>query len=477
MTTTIDNSKKLSLKLKIGFGAASLANITWIAWVTFGMIFLTDTVGIPPALAGISFAIATFWDALTGPIIGGISDRVKFKSGRRRPFIIGIAIPFAIVSWLLFSNFGFTPTISFYYFTVIIMIFYSTFSLFDVPYSALGAEITQDYDERVSLNSFRILFTQIACVVGATFPGLLVYFFQNTFGHSESMAWSMAGAVFAALVIPGFIITWYYTKGHEIYDVNDKDHIEDKFSLVEAWKAALSNRPLKFTLGIFAFGICTITLWTAMTTYYYLSYMEMDELMLSLVYFVSGAFGVFFIPHIDYLAKKYSKKVAWIVHMAIFGITTVVGLTYVLKPGMFWLPLIFAALSAGGQMVAYQMGWSMIADCVEVDELVTGQRREGMIYGFVTLVQKSADSLMMLLAGFVLQFIGYATEGDVQTQFALDGMRYLNGYGVLLMAVISIIFAYFSPMTRERHNELCKIIQLKEEGKEYDITPIKELLK
>lgn len=127
-------------------------------------------------------------------------------------------------------------------------------------------------------------------------------------------------------------------------------------------------------------------------------------------------------------------------------------------------------------MVTYQIGWSMIADCVEVDELKTGFRREGMIYGFVTMVQKLGDAAMMFVMGLSLQFIGYVAN-ETQTAETIFGIRMLNGPGVGILVVISIIFAVCSPMTRDRHNALCSIIDKKENGEEYDITPIKDLLK
>lgn len=468
-----EKRSKLPLSLKAGYGAAALASAVWIAYYSFFVLFLTTVVGMEPILAGLIGGIASLWDAITGPIIGTISDNAKFKGGRRRPFLIAIAVPFAIVAWLLFTDFNLSPGISFLYFTVVTMIFFTAYSFFDVPFSALGAEITQDYDERVTLNSSRLFYVQIACILGASISIMLVEYFTTLYG-SEQIGWSLMGGILGLVCIPGFFITWRVTKGRELYD-NREAVSSEKVKLTQMWKVAFSNRPLVYTLGMFSFGVCSITLWTAVTAYFYQFYMGFDLTMLAYVYLVSAIFGIPFIPFIDFLAKKYSKNLSWIVNCVIFGIFIVIGFIFVLKPGMIGASYLFAALTGGGQMVVYQIGYSMISDCVEVDELMSGQRREGIIYGFVTFIQKASTGVMMFLLGLVLQLVDFTGDG-VQALGTIKGIIYLNGYGVGFFVLLSVLFAIFSPMTRKRHKDLCNIIALKNAGKPYDLEPIKPLI-
>lgn len=471
-------SEKLSFKFKAGYGAAALASTVWIAYYTFNTLFWTTVVGIPPFLAGCIAGIASFWDAITGPVIGTISDNAKFKGGRRRPFLLGIAIPFSIVSWLLFTNWGFSPTVSFFYFTLITMIFFTCYSLFDVPFSSLGAEITQDYDERVKLNSSRLFYIQIACIMGASVSVMIIGYFANLLG-SEGAGYSAMGAILGIFCIPGFLVTWRVTKGREIYDTQERDRAE-RVKFTQMWKVAFSNRPLIYTLGMFSFGVASITLWTVASLYFYVFNMNLGYSMTtSYIMLVSAVVGILYIPVVDGLATRFSKNVSWIVNSVIFAVFITVGFGFVLTPDnphIIISAYILSALAAGGQMVVYQIGYSMISDCVEVDELMSGQRREGIIYGFVTFIQKSSTALVMFLNGIVLALVHF--DGDAVTQSAetLKGLVYLNAYGVSGFILISVLFAVLSPMTRKRHEALCEIIKLKEEGKPYDLEPIKELI-
>ena len=106
-------SEKLPFKVKLGYGLSGYTSfITWTAFSYYGLYFFTDVVGLSAAFAGAMISLGTLWDAITDPIVGGISDNLKLKSGRRRPLIIGVALPFVFISILMFTNWGFSEAVS-----------------------------------------------------------------------------------------------------------------------------------------------------------------------------------------------------------------------------------------------------------------------------------------------------------------------------------------------------------------------------
>ena len=142
-------SEKLPFKVRLSYGLSGYTSfITWTLFSMYGLFFFTDIVGLNPTFAGAIISLGTLWDAITDPIVGSISDNLKCKYGRRRPLIIGVAIPFAIISVLLFTNFGLSEGASKVYYVVIILLYYTAQTVLDIASSSLGSEMTLDYDER-----------------------------------------------------------------------------------------------------------------------------------------------------------------------------------------------------------------------------------------------------------------------------------------------------------------------------------------
>lgn len=122
-----------------------------------------------------------------------------------------------------------------------------------------------------------------------------------------------------------------------------------------------------------------------------------------------------------------------------------------------------------------QVAWSMIPDCVELDELETGKRREGIFYASATFIQKVATALAMLMAGFMFHKIGYAADVEI-TQSIIDGLRKLFAFGSSIPLIFSAVVVLFTPMTRERHEKLVQVIALRKEGKEFNLDGLEKLL-
>lgn len=465
------NNRKLPVTVKLGYGSTGFAAIMTLSiFIMYGMFFLTDAVGLDPAFAGIILSIGTLWDAITDPLVGSISDRRDPKKGRRRPFMKWVAIPFGFIAWLLFTNPGFTPALTKIYFVFIAVAFYTVQTLLDVPYTALGAEMTLDYDERSSLNSNRNFFATVSGVLSA-FTMTFVFFFSDMFG-GVGAGWSATAAIYAIIATITIIIGYKSTEGYELENVT----IEEKHNGLEFLKDVMNNKVFRYTAGLFAFSLISLTIQNSAIIYYLIYYLGLSEVQITAALLIAWVPGLLWVPIINKMSQEWSKKAAWIVCMGIWAIGVLLFPTFILKPdSSFFMIGIFQICVGIGLVSQYQVVWSMIPDIVEVDEFKTGLRREGRYYGLIAFMQKALTALTMLATGTALNIIGYVPNVE-QTAETLEGMKILIGVGGFVFLALSVIVAYFNPMSREKHAALTEAIELKKAGKNCSTQGFEDLL-
>lgn len=170
--------EKMTLPTKLAFGAGDLGTaITANIQVIFQLIFFTNVAGIPAGLAGSILLIGKIWDAINDPVVGMLSDRTQSRWGRRYPWIVAGAIPFGFTFFLMWivprfsANDGTNQTLLFWYYVLTGILFNSFYTVVNLPYTAMTPELTRDYDERTSLNSFRFAFS-----IGGSILSLILAF-------------------------------------------------------------------------------------------------------------------------------------------------------------------------------------------------------------------------------------------------------------------------------------------------------------
>ena len=170
--------------------------------------------------------IGTVWDAITDPLVGMISDARDPQKGRRRPFLIAFAIPFGIVTWLLFTSWNFVETTQKIYFIVVAILFYTFQTLIDIPYTSLSGEVTNDYDTRSRLATIRTFWAIVGVALGS---GIMAYTsFLAPFVGSIKNAWSVCFAIFGFICTISILIGWKVSKGYENQEVIIKEKVTFK---------------------------------------------------------------------------------------------------------------------------------------------------------------------------------------------------------------------------------------------------------
>lgn len=247
------------MKGKLGYASAAVGDAACYMFInTFLLFFLTTVAGIEPAAAGTITIIGAFWNALVNPIIGYISDNLATKWGKRRPFIIVMTVPLVASIFLLFTAVDVLPLIRPIYYGAMTMIFWTAYTGFFVPYLALGAEYTTDYNERTELRSYASIFNMIGTLMAVFAIGTCTLII----GKLMDVNTIPELCIFVVIISIAPNIYWQLMPAI-IYDVCEYDELEtgkqrqgaivSLLSLVEAFAAGLGSQLLGIILQFAGF--------------------------------------------------------------------------------------------------------------------------------------------------------------------------------------------------------------------------------
>lgn len=459
---------KLPFWVKFAYGGAEGSTVIfWTLIYMFFAIFMTDVVKMSPAAAAWILLIATIWDAVTDPAVGIWSDRAKFKHGRRRPFIIAMALPLGIAGWLLFTNWHLSHGWTIAYYVMAVIIFFTVYTLLGVPYMALAPEMTQDYDERSRLIAYRMGWSQVFTLVGIVGFFLADEVFPKIVG-GRSEGWSLMAAIFGFIAIFPILLTWRATRGYELFP----EHTELK--LKDVWNDALKNRTFMYTMGVYTAGVVAMDISATVLVYFAKYNLHYSTGKTDMILLILIGVTVFWVPVIAVCATRWGKRAAYMVFAASWLLAQSIGVLFIYPGRDAFLYVIIVVASAGVCAVPF-VAWAMVPDAVEVDELKTGQRREGLYSGIATFVQKVGTGVALWIVLNILGWVGYRPD-VAQTHTALLGIRLVLAWGTGFFLIASIVLCYFLPMTKKRHDALCEAIRLKKEGKEWDEESLEGLL-
>jgi sugar (glycoside-pentoside-hexuronide) transporter len=440
-------------------------------FTTYGLFFFTDVVGLTAAFAGIIMSIGTIWDAVTDPLVGMLSDRRDPRKGRRRPFMILTAVPFGLATWLLFSDFGFGETGTKVYFVIVAIFFYTVQTLVDVPYTALSGEMTTDYDERSTLGSVRIVWA----LVGVIFGGGILYYTDvigNVFGMEAKEAWSVAFAGFGLLCTVSIIVGWAATKGYE----NREAVTPEAFSFKLIASGPLRNKAFLHVAGAFVFGILAQAIFLGSMTYYLYYNLELNDAQVSSVNTIMWIVGLAWVWPVNKLSQAFSKKVSWNFSFGLWLVCMLVFPWFINRPGSAVAPIVMFSILVVGLNALYQVVYALIPDCVEVDELKTGERREGIYYSSATISQKVASAIAISLLGAVLTAIGYDAS-QMPSPETLAGIKMIFSVGTAIFCALSILCIVTNPLNKRRHGDVCAALRAKARGETTDLSDFRDLLR
>ncbi len=459
------HSPKLRLVTKLAYGLGDLgpALITNIL-IFFLLYFMVNVAGLDPGLAGAVMLIANIWDAVNDPIVGILSDRTRSRFGRRLPWILWGGVPFGLtflLQWLI-------PTSNqwglFGYYLLMALLANTFFTIVNLPYTALTPELTQDYNDRTSLNSFRFALASGGGVIGLLMARAILGQFEAQ-PERGYLVLGIVGAIAATLPIYLCVFgIWKPVMRAErkrVAAAEGDTHPQE--SLPKQIKIAFSNRPFLIVVGIY---LCTWLAFQntgAILPFYIVSWMRRSEQTVTEAALAVQLTAMLMLFVLSAVSRRYGKKATFYVGTSVWLIAQI-GL-YRLQPEQVFLIYPLAALVGIGVATAYLIPWSMLPDVIEWDELQTGQRREGIFYSFMSLIQKVCRGVALLLIGLMLKQAGFVERlpgqpFPEQPPAAQEAIRVATALFPLALILIGMVLVYFYPITREEHTKI--LLQLKE---------------
>ena len=453
---------------KLAYGAGDLGTaMTGNLLLFYLSPFFTDVAGLSPGLAGRTQLIGKFWDAVNDPLVGVLSDRTASKWGRRYPWMLLGAIPFGLFFCLQWIVPKFSHDLSsnqwslFWYYTVISILFNGFYTVVNVPYTALTPELTQDYNDRTSLNSFRFMFS-----IGGSILSVVLFSGIGALVRDRTQHYLIMGILVGILsVVPVYWCYWG-TRGRAraVADQHPETQVPVSMPILQQIKIALSNGPFLFVVGIYLCSWLSLQLTATIIPYFVVRWMQLTNPFATMfvILAVQGTAMAMLHPW-SLLSRRFGKKAIYFMGMSLWIIVQF-GLFF-LQPGQTVLMYFLAVLAGFGVSIAYLVPWSMLPDVIELDELRTGQRREGIFYSFIVFLQKVCLGLAVALVLEALGWAGYiqptaAMPFPTQPESVLWVIRLAIGPLPTLSLIIGLILAYFYPITREAHQHI--LLQLEE---------------
>jgi glycoside/pentoside/hexuronide:cation symporter, GPH family len=459
----------MNLGTKLAYGAGDLGPaITANILAFFLLYFFTSVAGLNAGLAGSLLMISKIWDAVNDPIVGVLSDRTHSRKwGRRYPWMLWGAIPFGITFFLqwIVPKFSSDPTANqtglFWYYIAVAVLFNTFYTIVNLPYTALTPELTQDYNERTSLNSFRFSFS-----IGGSILSLILAQVIFKVVTDAGQRYLILGGICA--VISTLPLFWCVFGTHDRSTEVAKHHFVESESEPESLpylqqlKIVFTNRPFLYVIGIYLCSWLGVQVTAAILPYFVVNWLGQPSSVFTAVALAVQGTALVMLYVWSAVSAKVGKKAVYFMGMGIWIIAQA-GLFF-LRPDQFNLVFPLAIMAGIGVSTAYLIPWSMMPDVIELDELNTGQRREGIFYGFMVLLQKIGLAIGLFLVGQALNAAGFieSVAGQpepTQPESALFAIRLAIGPIPTIALILGLVLAFFYPITREVHAEILLKLQ------------------
>ncbi len=449
--STSKPSLSIGRKLAYGVGDVGPALVATLQGF-FLNAFLLDVAGLPPQWAAAIFLIVKIWDSVNDPIIGWLSDHTHTRWGRRRPWLLFGAVPFGIAWFLQWQVPDLTAAGLFWYYLVVALLLDTGITAVNVPYTALTPEIAPDYNERTNLTTYRFSFS----ILGGM-ASLIVHETILRAADSIVTGFAISAAVMGLVIIVTNLITFAFTEERFFHEETKKEERGSEPGFIEGFVIAFKNRPFVMVTAVYLLTWLCIQFVQANMQLYVRYWMGADEQFIYLAVTLQLSIFVSLVIW-SKVSERIGKRHVYFLGISFWIIIEI--LLFFIQPGqMTWL-LLLAGLAGIGASVGYLIPWSMLPDVVDLDELNTGLRREGIYYGFFVFLQKLGISLGLAISNLIFAATGYINDPapgppfPTQPDAVLLALRLFVSLIPALILLFSFPIVYKYPLTKERHTQI-----------------------
>ncbi len=460
---------KLTLRTKLGYGVCDLGgNLFFTVGSFIVMKYLTDVVGLSPWLSGLALSAGRVFDAFSDPIVGSLSDRTVTRFGRRRPYMfVGAILLFATMAFF-FRNPRLESQAALFAWAAIsyTLLAAVAYTLVNIPYSSLTPELTQDYNERTSLNAYRFAFAIVGTLLGAGAALPLISavsgaaIVNNKWVGDPSAGYQVLGIAFGAAMAITALITVFSVRETTSHIARPKAGFAN---IAKDYLSTFANKPFLLILLPWTLNITGVTVLSTMLQYYFTNVLNQpDKVTMAMLLLLVVA--IVFIPIWTAIAKRIGKKWSYIIGM--LGVAAGVLLIFLVGPsasvGTLYALVAFCGI---GFSTGYALPWSIIPDAIDYDFLKSGENREGLYYGIWTFSSKLGQAISALIIGALLSLTRYDGTIALQNPDAQLVIRLLFGPIAAVFYVASAIVLAFYPITAQKHAEIRRQIAEREAAK------------
>ncbi|MDA1301710.1 MAG: MFS transporter [Proteobacteria bacterium] len=398
------------------------------------MKFATDELLISPIVMGVIFGVSRIWDAVTDPITGYLSDRTNFSLGRRRPWLLASIIPISLTFYMIWNPPALGQAGVVIWMAVAVILFYTAMTMFSVPHSSLGAELSDNYHDRTRIFGVRHMIWNSGSLVALVAMHLLI-----TGNDPRELAFYIS---IVASGVTALLILWLVATVRERSEFQGRGEVNPLVAFGDVWR----NRHARLLLVVFLvenLGGATIGILVPYIAEYIVGRPEKMAVYI-LCYLVPSVLSVpLWLP----ISRRIGKKRLWIISMVVtalgFG-----GMFFVDENGdtLISVLAVICGLGAGSGAVVAP---SIQADVIDYDEYLSGQRKEGAYFATWNFVHKSATGLTLMLTGFVLGLSGFVPNVEQTDGARLALLTLFAIFPLVCYLAAAVVFTRFGLNEKE----------------------------
>ena len=454
----------LRTKLFYGFGSVAYG----VKDAGFGgllLLYYNQVLGISAQLVGTAIMIALVFDAFADPIVGQISDNLRTRWGRRHPFMYAAAVPVGVSYFFLWNPPNLTPGEMFYYLIAMAIIVRTFITMFEIPNSAMIAEVTSDYDQRTSFLSYRFFFGVVGGVAMAffTFRYILVPDATHATGQLNPAGYTRYGVIAALVMTSAILISSFGTHRNIQYFRVPPQRRISLLQMLREMGVSLSNPSFVVLMGAALCGTVAIGVAASLLLYFSTYFWGLTAAQISIFQFATFLSAIVAVTVATPLSRRLGKRELaiglFVTFIFVAGAPIALRLIGFFPPnGSPWLvPILFAdrLLSNILGLVVVIMFSSMLTDVVEDNELRTKRRSEGLFFAASSFIAKAVSGTGAFIAGQMLALVDFPQKANPATldPHIIRNLAYLYLPVVIVMWTLGMVLMSRYRITRESHQE------------------------